>query len=93
MTASAILRSVRSRHVLGAAAAIALLMVGSAFYELEQSRRELLRVLQDHAVTLAQTVERSGANVVLAADEVEEQWAERLLNNATSSRASTVSDW
>ena len=57
-------------------------MFGSAYIELRQSRSELLHVLQEHSLALAETIDRSGANVVLAAEQIERQLSTRLLNNA-----------
>ena len=57
-------------------------MFGSAFLELRQSRSELLHVLQEHSLSLAETIERGSANVVLSTEQIEHQLSARLLNNA-----------
>ena len=57
-------------------------MFGSAFFELRQSRGELLHVLQEHSLSLAETIDRSSANVVLSTEQIEHQLSARLLNNA-----------
>jgi len=57
-------------------------MFGSAFIELRQSRSELLHILQEHSLSLAETIERSSANVVLSTEQIEHQLSTRLLNNA-----------
>ena len=57
-------------------------MFGSAFVELRQSRSELLHVLQEHSLSLAEAIAQSSANVVLSTDQIEQQLSERLLNNA-----------
>jgi two-component system, NtrC family, sensor histidine kinase HydH len=57
-------------------------MLGSAFIELRQSRNELLHVLREHSLSLAEIIERSSSNVVLSTEQVELQMTDRLLNNA-----------
>jgi two-component system, NtrC family, sensor histidine kinase HydH len=61
---------------------MAFMMFGSAFIELRQSRNELLHVLREHSLSLAETIERSSSNVVLSTEAVELQMTDRLLNNA-----------
>lgn len=77
-----ILSLIRPRYIIAIAAGIALLMVTSALWELKQSKEELLHVLHEHSLSLAETIERSSANVVLSTEYIEEQLAERLFNNA-----------
>ena len=59
-----------------------MMMFGSAFLELRQSRSELLHVLQEHSLSLAETIDRSSSNVVLSTEQIEHQLSQRLLNNA-----------
>lgn len=73
---------IRPRYIVAIAAGIALLMFISAVVELRQSREELLQVLRKQSVSLAETIERSSANVVLSSEYIEDQLAERLFNNA-----------
>ncbi|MCX6136321.1 MAG: hypothetical protein NTV54_02345 [Ignavibacteriales bacterium] len=65
-----------------AAVLAALAMFGSAVYELRQSRIELFHMLEEHSLSLANTIERSSANIVVATERLEQQISERLLNNA-----------
>ena len=65
-----------------AAVLVALAMFGSAVYELRQSRIELFHMLEEHSLSLATTIERSSANIVVATERLEQQISERLLNNA-----------
>jgi two-component system, NtrC family, sensor histidine kinase HydH len=57
-------------------------MFGSAYVELRQTRSELLHVLQEHSLSLAETIDRSSVNVVLSTEQIERQLSSRLLNNA-----------
>lgn len=76
------LSDIQPRYIIAITIAVALLMFGSAFIELRQSRDELLHVLREHSLSLAETIERSSSNVVLSTEEVELQMTDRLLNNA-----------
>lgn len=76
------LTNIQPRYIIASTLAVALLMFGSAFIELRQSRSELLHVLQEHSLSLAETIERGSANVVLSTDQIEHQLSARLLNNA-----------
>lgn len=73
---------IHPRTIAASAVAVTLLMFGSAFLELRQSRTELLGLMREHAVALAEAVERSSANIVIATEYLEETLSERLLNNA-----------
>lgn len=77
-----ILSLIRPRYIIAITLGIALLMFTSAYWELRQSREELLHVLHEHSLSLAETIERSSANVVLSSEYIEDQLAERLFNNA-----------
>lgn len=76
------LANIQPRYIIASTVAVALLMFGSAFIELRQSRNELLHVLQEHSLSLAETIERGSANVVLSTEQIEHQLSARLLNNA-----------
>jgi two-component system sensor histidine kinase HydH len=76
------LSHIQPRYIIAVTIAVALLMFGSAFMELRQSRNELLHVLREHSLSLAETIERSSSNVVLSTEQVELQMTDRLLNNA-----------
>jgi len=60
------LSHIQPRYIIAITIAVALLMFGSAFIELSQSRTELLHVLREHSLSLAETIERSSSNVVLS---------------------------
>jgi two-component system, NtrC family, sensor histidine kinase HydH len=74
--------NIQPRYIIAITVAVAVLMFGSAFIELQQSRNELLHMLQEHSFSLAETIERSSGNIVLSTEQIEHQLAERLLNNA-----------
>jgi PAS domain S-box-containing protein len=76
------LSHIQPRYIIAVTIAVALLMFGSAFIELRQSRNELLHVLREHSLSLAETIERSSSNVVLSTEQIELQMTDRLLNNA-----------
>jgi len=73
---------IKPRYIIAITLGVAVLMFTSAFLELRQSREELYHILQEHALSLSETIINSSANVVLSTDQIEEQLAERLLNNA-----------
>lgn len=77
-----ILTNIQPRYVIAITVAVALLMVASAFIELRQSRQELYHVLQEEAFSLIEAIDHSSKNTILATDQIEQQLAERLLNNA-----------
>ncbi len=58
------------------------LMIVSAFWELEQSRRELAHVVQEEALSLVETIHQGSVNTILASEQLERFLTERLLNNA-----------
>jgi two-component system sensor histidine kinase HydH len=74
--------NIRPSYVAWIAVAVAVLVAGSGFIELRQSREELYHVMREEALSLSESVVRSGINNLLATDEIEQVLAERLLNNA-----------
>ncbi len=76
------LLSIRPRTIIAISLALTVLMIGTAIIELRQSRSELFQLLQEQAVSLAESIEHSGRNIVRSTDRIEEGLAERLLNNA-----------
>jgi len=76
------LNNIQPRYIVAILVFITLVMFGSSYIEVMQSREELLHVLSEQSYSLAESIERSSANIVLATEEFEEQLSERLLNNA-----------
>ncbi len=74
--------NIQPRFVLGAAAVIAVLMVGSAVVELHQGREELYHLMREQAISLAEAVDQGAGNAILSMDRIEEMLIDRLLNNA-----------
>ena len=63
-------------------AILALLLLTSALLELRGTKRELLHIMDEQAGSLMESIQISGANAIIAYEEIEEQVTERLLNNA-----------
>ena len=61
---------------------VAALIIVSAYYELNRSKREMLELMSNQAHSLLETVMVSSQEVLYAANEVEEKINIRLLNNA-----------
>ncbi len=74
--------NIQPRYIIAATAAVAVLMIGTAVIELRQSREELYHLMQEEAVSLAETIDRSGTNILLSMDQIQSLLSERLLNNA-----------
>lgn len=64
--------------------AIALLVIFSSYYELQQSKYEMLHLMSEEAHSLLQSIIVSSEEVLYASDEVETEIQNRLLNNANS---------
>lgn len=64
--------------------AVAVLVISSAYYELNQSKKEMLQLMSNEAHSLLETVLVSSQEVLYASDEVEEEIQTRLLNNANA---------
>lgn len=74
--------NIQPRYLVAATVTMGALMIGSAFWELEQSRRELSHVVREEALSLVETIHQGSVNTILATDQVERVLTERLLNNA-----------
>jgi two-component system, NtrC family, sensor histidine kinase HydH len=74
--------AMQPRFIVGATALLAVLMVGSAVFELRQSRDELYHLLREEAVSIAETIDRGGTNAMLSMARIEDLLAERLLHDA-----------
>jgi PAS domain S-box-containing protein len=77
-----ILSLIQPRYAIAITFGVAIIMFVSAFIELQQSKSELFHMLNDHAVTLTETIDQSSKNIVLATENIEQQLSDRLLNNA-----------
>ncbi len=73
---------VKPRYLIIAGLLLASALIGVSAYELKRSRAELIALLRDQAVSLAESISLSSENAVLSNNEVEDLVAERLLDNA-----------
>jgi len=61
---------------------VGVLMIASAFIELQQSKDEILHLLTEQSTSLIETINQSSINALNSSEEIENLIAERLLNNA-----------
>ena len=61
---------------------VGILMIASAFIELQQSKSEILHLLTEQSTSLIETIDQSSINALNSSEEIENLIAERLLNNA-----------
>jgi len=61
---------------------IGIVMITSAYFELNESKKEIFRVLSEQSTSLIETISLSSDNTLTASDEIENLIAERLLDNA-----------
>jgi two-component system, NtrC family, sensor histidine kinase HydH len=61
---------------------VGVLMIISAFIELQQSKSEILHLLTEQSASLIETIDQSSINALNSSEEIENLIAERLLNNA-----------
>ncbi len=61
---------------------IGIVMIASAFFELNESRKEIYRVLSEQASSLIKTISLSSINTLNSSYEIEDLITERLLDNA-----------
>jgi two-component system sensor histidine kinase HydH len=73
---------IQPRYIVAATALVTVLMLGTAFIELRQSREEIYHLMREEAVSLAETIDQGGANAILSMDRLEDLLASRLLDNA-----------
>lgn len=74
--------NIQSRYLVAATVAVGALMIVSAYWELNQSRRELSHVVHEEALSLVETIHLGSVNTILATDQVEQVLTDRLRNNA-----------
>ena len=74
--------NIQPQYIIAITLAVAVVMVGSAIIELRQSRAELYHVMEEEALPLVETIDRSSANNLLSMERIENLLVERLLNNA-----------
>jgi len=74
--------NIQPRYLVAATVAVGALMIVSAYWELNQSRRELSHVVHEEALSLVETIHLGSVNTILATDQVEQVLTDRLRNNA-----------
>ena len=73
---------IRPRLLIIITAVVSILMVFSAYLELNQSKRDVFHLLTEQANTLSETIVSSSLNALKSSTELENVIAQRLLNNA-----------
>jgi PAS domain S-box-containing protein len=73
---------IQPRYIIAIAVTVALIMVTTAYIELNQSRDELFHLMEKEGFSLAESIEQSSVNVILSTDQIEKHINERLFNNA-----------
>ncbi len=81
------LKNLHPKIIIAVAITVGALMIGSAFIELEQSKSEILHLLNEQSNSLIGTVVQSSINALNSSEEIENLVAERLFNNATLIRS------
>jgi PAS domain S-box-containing protein len=74
--------SIHPRSIIAITVAVMLVTVLSAWVEWRQSRDELYHMMESEAISLIETVARSGENILRASEEIELLLAQRLHDNA-----------
>ena len=74
--------NIRPRVLIAVTATVGALLLFSAFWELDRSRKELSHVVHEEALGLVDVVHQSAVNTILATEQNEALLTERLLNNA-----------
>lgn len=76
------LRRLQPRYVLAISSILLLLLFVTAFFELNQTRREIHHLLEEEAATLMKAIQLSGANAIKAYLEIEQLVEEKLFSTA-----------
>ncbi len=76
------LNKLQPKVIIAVALIVGVLMVISAFLELQQSKHEILQLLTEQSSSLIETVNQSSINALNSSEEIEYLIAERLFNNA-----------
>ncbi len=72
----------RSSAVIAITVIIGIVMVTSAYFELQQGKSELYHILNEQSLALIETITESSVNTINSGFEIEDLITERLLNNA-----------
>ena len=72
----------RTSAVIAITVVIGIVMVTSAYFELQQGKQELYHILNEQSLALIETITESSVNTINSGFEIEDLITERLLNNA-----------
>jgi signal transduction histidine kinase len=81
--------NLQPRSLVAVAITVGALMIGSALYELHQSRSELFHVMEEEAVSLSESISRGSENILRSQDLLEQLVYQRLF---TAARAVALAD-
>ena len=73
---------VQPKYILAIVATLMVIMVGMGLYELSASRRDIIRVLEEEAMSLAESISVMSDNSLICFSKIEDLMTRRLLNNA-----------
>lgn len=74
--------NIRPHLLITVTVAVGALLLFSAFWELDRSKKELSHVVREEGLSLVEAIHQSSINTLLSTDQNEALLAERLLNNA-----------
>ncbi len=72
----------RSSAVIAITIIVGIVMITSAYFELQQGKKELYHILNEQSLALIETITESSVNTINSGFEIEDLITERLLNNA-----------
>ena len=81
------LKNLHPKIIIAVALVVGALMIGSAVIELQQSKSEILHLLNEQSSSLIGTIVQSSINALNSSEEIENLIAERLFNNAALIRS------
>ena len=73
---------IQPKYILAIVAILMVIMVGMGLYELSASRRDIIRVLEEEAMSLAESISVMSDNSLICFSKIEDLMTSRLLNNA-----------
>ena len=73
---------IQPKYILAIVVVLMGIMVGMSLYEFSASREDIMSVLREEAMSLAEAISIMGDNSLICFNEIEDLVAERLLNNA-----------
>lgn len=74
------IKKINPKYLIYLTVGIVLLMLGSAYFEITSSRKELLRLLDEEALSLVKTINASTENAILSGNEIEDLISANLIN-------------